>query len=153
MKPPYDIFAERWGSQSFTDYVNKLQQQADQALESAKSVSPFFYFSFDMNQWSVVIFFCFQSCRASAMSCLGSGCQAAKNGCNALPSYSVTTILYVVYSPTCKLNDRAPKDSCTCMATAVQCACLQDESSLAHDICQQIARLEVLVWDAAMQAS
>lgn len=39
MKPPYDIFADRWGSHSFTDYVNKLEQQADQALESARSVS------------------------------------------------------------------------------------------------------------------
>lgn len=38
MQPPYDIYAERWGSPGFTDYVNKLERQADHALENASKV-------------------------------------------------------------------------------------------------------------------
>lgn len=33
--PPYTQFAERWGNLGFTDYVNLLEQQADEVLQSA----------------------------------------------------------------------------------------------------------------------
>ena len=39
MRPPYNQFAERWGSDSFCKYVNALESQADKALESAPPVS------------------------------------------------------------------------------------------------------------------
>lgn len=32
MAPPYDEFADRWGSPAFTDYVEVLESQADEAL-------------------------------------------------------------------------------------------------------------------------
>jgi thiaminase/transcriptional activator TenA len=35
MVPPYDEFADRWGNAGFTDYVELLAQQADEALQSA----------------------------------------------------------------------------------------------------------------------
>lgn len=35
MVPPYDEFANRWGNQNFTAYVNVLAQQAEAALQSA----------------------------------------------------------------------------------------------------------------------
>lgn len=35
MVPPYDEFADRWGNQGFTEYVQQLAQQADEALAEA----------------------------------------------------------------------------------------------------------------------
>ena len=35
MPEPYTEFADRWGNQSFTDYVKVLEQQADSALATA----------------------------------------------------------------------------------------------------------------------
>lgn len=38
MKPPYDVFSDRWGSQDFSSYVQKLEAQADNALQGASQV-------------------------------------------------------------------------------------------------------------------
>lgn len=35
MVPPYDEFADRWGNAGFSDYVQQLAQQANEALASA----------------------------------------------------------------------------------------------------------------------
>lgn len=35
MRPPYDEFADRWGSEAFTAYVSALEAQADEALAAA----------------------------------------------------------------------------------------------------------------------
>ena len=38
MQPPYQEFAERWGSDGFSAYVKQLQHQADQALQASPKV-------------------------------------------------------------------------------------------------------------------
>ena len=39
MKAPYDTFADRWGNQGFSDYVAKLEDQANLALHGAGKVT------------------------------------------------------------------------------------------------------------------
>ncbi len=35
MPEPYDEYAQRWGNQGFSQYVQQLRQQADEALQAA----------------------------------------------------------------------------------------------------------------------
>ncbi len=39
MAEPYREFAERWGNTEFSNYVDILEQQADEAMQSASEVS------------------------------------------------------------------------------------------------------------------
>lgn len=40
---PYREFAERWGTSVFSKYVDILEQQADEAMQSASEVSILMY--------------------------------------------------------------------------------------------------------------
>ena len=40
---PYHEFAERWGNSEFSKYVDILEQQADEAMQSASEVSIWMY--------------------------------------------------------------------------------------------------------------
>ena len=40
---PYREFAERWGNSVFSKYVDILEQQADEAMQSASEVSIWMY--------------------------------------------------------------------------------------------------------------